>query len=1064
MHYQREIIKWMERKNKLQKGNRSGRYTLFRFKRRVTESLFGEVLCKVGLDGGPTRSSPGNKLICSTSHGIVQGSGDARIDLQKERLPKERLSKERLPKVHLLKRTIQNFYNVRHLLGRNDPVYADLAHVFSQELQAWEEDIIHRPQEDKPNGSNGSNGPNGPNGPISPYDKVHYLPSEHLQRGNNDTIDIVDLMHLFIFYTSMEWHRYNFLIIILRCIIRMGCTANTNQETCLKFLKSCVKLRIEIKKILKVKKGGSIFRLQKAPTHWGKIGHVALIRNGVPSMRVPPCHVKGISGRISIPCRHSAKGLHRRIMLSKRGGNAHRSLPPCGRKNYHFQETYSKWKKRKFKFQMQICNRLMEECTYLVLGRWEQLTDGYLKYIQVLHRGKFYLKRGEPSKSFTAQLADYINTKCDYLPPDELLTAVDYLMKARKKGKGDTQVHLKVGTMKMTRAITRISQHLCTAIQKKTNEYTVGEACTVLSLCARNNYYDKNLLDSITAYVVDNLDQVSSKELIRLAINMYDKLDYTENGLLLAIVNRYRPPRRRGASRGVTDWRRNKRRWWERSSKIRQEENPTSEPAPEPEPEHAPRRNFQSVKISQLLRLLNVFIKKDIHLDEEWADYVFTLIKRKFSHISIEDFPLLCYAILHIQSREITHSFFKLSSRYYIYKCFPVVELPKSLPLTPLIQTMLLLSTQIHQHNRRIFLRFFFNVLKKFFLQSGIPEESAKEEQCTYGGAFRGMSSSPHLRNDHCGENLGSPLSFYAHNLDVYERGRNNKYEKKRKKKKKQSLQNQIAKISIPTCEEMKEEIIPFIKITPPDYHVDVIMEDMDEFTSNKEGKTTSVCTVTTPSGVTPLIQQNRVKANYPTGLTTSVGGERIHKGDSSRQTNQSHVFITCNTMDSGEYIPRYLPLRENKLASGSGGSSDPPFDEPTMKKQIHHETHYFENVANARSILWAIQIVLLHLSEEHPNGCLEKRSGGRCLSSRLNELTLTQLSLLHKTYTLCSSYIDSSLSMQRSLNNGRIVSSSRLHKQILSILVHVAPQSEIISELVHHPFQVDICLRRKPC
>ncbi|ANQ06396.1 Uncharacterized protein PCOAH_00009460 [Plasmodium coatneyi] len=252
----------------------------------------------------------------------------------------------------------------------------------------------------------------------------------------------------------------------------------------------------------------------------------------------------------------------------------------------------------------------------------------------------------------------------------------------------------------------------------------------------------------------------------------------------------------------------------------------------------------------------------------------------------------------------------------------------------------------------------------------------------------------------------------------------------------------------------MKEEIIPFVKFTPPDYQLEVILNQSDDLSYNKEGKTTCVCTVTTPGGTAPPNQQNSVKGNCPTGVTSPFGGETIHP----------RPAITCNTVATVGDLPRQTPLREKNLTSGNRGRMDPPFGEPPMKKQTHHERDYFENLANARSVLWAIQIVLFHLSEEHPNGCLEKRSCRRCLSSRLNELTLTQLSLLHRAYALCCSYINSSLSAQRSLNNGRVVSSSRLHKQVLSILAQMTPQSEIISEHIHHPFQIDICLRRKPC
>ncbi|GAB64940.1 hypothetical protein PCYB_041420, partial [Plasmodium cynomolgi strain B] len=978
---------------------------------------------------------------------------------------------------HLLKRTIQNFHNVRHLLGRNDPVYADLARVFSQKLQAREDETLHRLEEDE------SNGPN------SRYDQVEYLPSEHIQRGN-DTLDIVDLMHLFNFYTSIEWHRFNFLILILRCIIRMGSMANTNQEMCAKFLKSCVNLRIEIKKFLKSQKGGSIFRLHKETIHWGKFNHLGLIPNRVPSIRVSPYEVKRLSRRSSPRWGYSSKGMYNTIKSWKRRGkNALILLPTSGRRIHHFEETYAKWIKRKFKLEMEVCNGLIEQCAYLVLGGWGQLNGAHMKCVDVkcvdvkcvkmLRRGGLYLNGGD---SLKAQLTDYINAKCEYLPPDELLTAVDYLTKAREEAKRGTKVDPKARTTKLTRAITRISQHLCSAIQKGTNEYTVEEVCKVLSLCARNRHYDENLLDGITAFIVDNLDQVSSRRLTRVAINMHDKLGYTRNELLLAIVNRYSPPRRRGASRGGTRWERSGMTRGKRTEKTSMDKTEktsmdktektsmdktekTSRDKTEktsmdktdkpwrgkihamrqegnPPPETLPRRNFQNVKISQLLRFVTVLIKNDIHLDEEWTDYFLSLIKGKFTYISRGDFPLLCYAMLHMQSREIILNFFNPSSRYHIYKYFPMDELAKSLRLTPLIQIVLLLSMHIHRHNRRTFFCFFFNVLKKFCLQSDIPHESAQEEECSHGGAFTGMSSSPHVENDQSGKNVKPELSVYVHNLNVYERGNNNKYDKK----KKQHVQNQIAKIPIPTCEQMKEEIIPFIKLTPPDYQLDVILDETDELSSNHGGKTTRVYTVTTPGGAAPPNQQNSVKENCPPRVTSPRGGESTHRGDSLGDTNHPHLVVTCNTVATAgawrdtpaKGLPRQPPLRENNLPSDSGGRTESPLREPPMKKQTYHESDYFENVANARNVLWAIQIVLLHLAEEHPNGCLEDGSGRRCLSSRLNELTLSQLSLLHRTYALCCSYIDSSLSEQRSLNNERVVSSSRFHKQVLSILAQV--------------------------
>ncbi|KJP87353.1 hypothetical protein AK88_03033 [Plasmodium fragile] len=1054
MYYQKEIIKWLEQKNKLKKGKRSGRYVLLRFKRAVRESLWGELLCKVSLDGGVTSPTPGHKLISGTAQGMIDGSLYSLA-------PRGDPPTERTPKVRMLKRTIQNFHNVRLLLGRNDPVCADLARVFSQELQEREGKTLNSLEENQPNGAN------------SLYDHVQYLPSEPLQRGVNDTLDIVDLMHLFNFYTSIEWHRFNFLIIILRCIISMGRSmADTNEQICVKFLQSCVNLRIEIKKNLKSQKGRSIWGLNKGAIHWGKFDHFGLVQNRVPSIHVSPCQMKRLNGKSSPKWSHSPKGLHNKFKLSQKEKNALQSLPPCGRgKSHLFHLTYAKWMKRKFKLELEMCNRLMEDCAYMILGRGGQLNDTYMKYVKVLHRGRLYLNGDESLKSFTAKLADYINAKCEYLSPDELISAVHYLTNARREAKRDTKVvDPKASTIQLTRAITRISQHLCISIQKKTNEYTVGEVCKVLSLCARNKHYDMNLLDGVTAYVVENLDQVSSRRLTRLAINIHDMLGYTHNGLLLAIVNRYRPPRPRGASRRDTPGESRSIRGGKRTHKRGCDKLHTIQEGGDSAPETVPRRNFQNVKISQLLRFIKVLIKNDIHLDEEWAHYFLSLIKKKFTHISRKDFPLLCYTMLHIQSREIIPSFFNPSSRYHIYKYFPVDQLANSLRLTPLIQIMLLLSTHIHHHNRRIFFCFFFKVLKKFCLQTDIPQDSSDgEEAFTHGDAFTGMSSSPHVRNDQSRKNVPPELSFYMHNLNFYERGNNNKYDKKKKKKKKQRLQNYIAKVPIPTCEEMKEKIIPFIKLTQPDYQRDVIMDETDGLRSNQGRKTACVYTVTTLGGDTSPNQQNNVKNKCSTRVTVPLGGDHTHRGDSPGGTNHSHVVMPCYTVADAEAcmdataksLPKKTPLRLNNTAIGSRGRTT----EPPMKKQSPHEGDYFENLANARSILWAIQNVLLHLAEENPNDCLlEDGSHKRCLSSRLNELTFTQLSLLHRTYALGCSYIDSSLSAQRSLNNERVVASSKLHKQVLSILAHMTTQDEIISELVHHPFQVDICLRRKPC
>ncbi|CAG9482426.1 unnamed protein product [Plasmodium vivax] len=1053
MNYQREIAKWVERKSKLGKGKRGGRYVLLRFKRAVRESLWGELLCKVGLDGGV--ASPAPHAVGT----IMRGMGDDSLgslslprdppkeSTSKDRLPKECLPKECPPKTLLLKRTVQNFHNVRRLLGRNDPVYADLARAFSRELQGREGDTLNR-LDGQPNGRSGR------------YDQA-----EHLQRGS-DTIDVADLMHLFIFYTSIEWHRFGFLIQILRCITRVGSTASSNQETCAKFLKSCVNLRIEIKKKLKTKKGGPIFRLHRGTTHWGKSHPFTLMPNGVPPIRGSPHQVKRLIGRPSPKWRHSPKRLQNRSNLQKRGRNALRPLPPGGRRSYHVEETYAKWEKRTFKLEMVLCNGLIEECAYLILGKGGHLDDAIMKYVKVLRRGGIYLNRGDSSNSFTSQLAYYVNANCECLPPDELLIAVDYLTEARKEAKRGTGVDPQIGRIKLTRALTRMSQHLCSAIQKGSNEYTAGEVSKVLALCVRNkrydgNHYDENLLEGVISYAVEHLDQISSRRLTRLAINIHQKMGYPRNGLLQAIVNRYRPPFRRGASRGGRGRTDRTRRRGERADTSRRERanTPPLETTDGPSWEgNPPRRNFQSVRISQLLRFLKVLIQNDLHLDEQWADYFLSLIKRKFAHISRGDFPLLCHVLLHVQSREILPSFFTPSGRYHLYRYFPIEELAKSLRLTPLIQVLLLLSTQIHPHNRRIFFFLFFNTLRKFCLQSGPPHESAHGERPNRGGDSTCMSSPPQIEKDQRGENEKQELSFFKHNLNFYERGNNNKYGKKKKKKKKQLLQNKIAKAPIPTCEQVKEEIIPFIKLAPPDCEREVILDAANRLSSTQGGETTCVYTVTTPGGAAPPDQQNSVKENCPTRVTSPLGG------DPPGETNHPHFVITCNGVANGRGLPRQTHLRENNAPSASGGRTDPPYGNPPMKKQTDHKSDYFESVANARNVLLAIQTVLLHLAEEPPNGSLEDASSSRRLSSRLSELTLTQLFLLHRTYALCCAYIDSSLSEQRSLNNERVVSSSRLHKQVLSVLAHVTPQEEVTSELVHHPFQVDICLRRRPC
>ncbi|GAW79449.1 hypothetical protein PGO_040490 [Plasmodium gonderi] len=1132
MNFQKEICKWIERKRKLEKGKNKSSYILLRFKETFKKSIFEKELFRnVCFDEENRLFSKGKNR--SSIEDVEKNIYLNHNHTDKKHKKDTQLSKYE-QKIQLLKITIKNFNNIHHLLGNNDPYYGKLAHIFARELQ--NERTLHAEYKEEKNGG------------INSYDNVEGSFKQHIRFSIWPSI--VDLMQLFNFYTDIEVYRFHFLILILKWIPNIGNITSVNHDASVKFIKSCLKLRKEIHKNLSVQKEICFSRKGRMVIHhtnwaysnWGSSN--CIHRHG------QHLHNEKYSGK----------------RLREKRKNEYSQMFHCKKRKLHFEQTYAKYKKRMYKLEMEYCNKLIEKCIYHIISTKGYLDESnILKYVKVLNAGRFYLcsrtgeakieSMGYETNLFYTKITDYVNSNCQQIPPDELLTTISYLTKVqtqdkRLKNGRSREVRSEIEENKLTKALTQVNQNICISIKNKSGDYTVSEVCKVVHLCSKNKHYDENLFTYATEYLIDNLDALDSKKVVKVAINLYEKFGYKRIELLLEIMNTYMPPVERkktlvrrdqnggrksrtkiskcltgatkssqtglsaGLSAGLSvglcahlqpNWR------YGETRSDRGEDKKSATPTREKKLY----RTFEDVKIKELLRFLKILIDNNIHMDETWTEYFLSLIKKKFSFIGKADWPIFCHVLLHTQSREIFSSFFHPCSRYYIYDKMPIHELTGSIHeltesnhLSVLIQVMLLLSLHIYTYNCKNFFTFFFNTLREFYDRNCVhsygayrkgedADDNDYEEEQQKGKEEGCIFFLPRRCDDNHYENVRSVPNVYIHNLNMYERGKNNKYEKKKKKKKIQEFQNKIMKMEIPSCDQMKEDIIPHMKLNAQDYQIGVVF-DSTHYLKCPEGvaNTTSVLRTSNMSDESPpASQQNLLQHNYPLSLSQTCdtvreeeevshyeGAEVVHNEmheqacDSflNRRTpyERIHPSNTCSDVNARENPPRKFCINEKNISNRVGKinhscsykpiSHMPKKGTYTKQKRINRKIHYFENLNNARNVLMAIQNVVLYLVENNSN-CFHKN----CLqcfnmAPQMRNLTIKNLSLIHSTYMLCCSYIDFSTKQQKIMNNEKVTSSSKLHKQVLSILTYVDPKSEIVSEFVHHPFQVDICMRRK--
>ncbi|VWU50427.1 conserved protein, unknown function, partial [Hepatocystis sp. ex Piliocolobus tephrosceles] len=452
-------------------------------------------------------------------------------------------------------------------------------------------------------------------------------------------------------------------------------------------------------------------------------------------------------------------------------------------------------------------------------------------------------------------------------------------------------------------------------------------------------------------------------------------------------------------------------------------------------------RKFDKVKIKKMLLYLKILIDHNIYIDDDWRNYFLSLILDKFffrkkkknkikkrSVVAVappppsspllmtertNNFHLLCYILYHLKSKSILMQFFFLCYKYKIYsKKFIEKNIYTCNNLSQLIHIALFFSSHLYTNNNiKLFNILFYKILFLYYDMSHYSNKHLhqlnKEKNMTSHNKTlphtitNTHSSLPSLSYNGGYTNVENTnqSSLYQHELKIYERMKNNKYEKKKETKKKRNFINKIKQIKIQTCEQLIQN--SFLKLP----------------TNTKWNKI----------------------YNSNNGLYIEItGNEKLNTYPNDYVYNYTSICDKYPTVNTKQIVimDEYDTKCDEKIyKNGCRNSSDTCSDSHDNK----NKNNYFENLQNARNILLLIYNYIIFQNKNLNYGQNKRSDNYHIIHLQLNKLTYKQLILLYNTYTLCCTYIGVASNINYIMNNNKNVFSSKFHKQVLSIISQLA-------------------------
>ncbi|SBS95157.1 conserved Plasmodium protein, unknown function [Plasmodium malariae] len=1044
---------------------------------------------------------------------------------------------------YLLKSAVLNLNHIIYLLGRNNNIYVELAQYISYELQYLEQ--CSKCNMDRSN-------------------KLNEGSRYNMMNAHNNSscisVSLTDLIYVFNFYIYMKYYCFHFFIIILRLIEKASDISNINHKMIIRFLESCIKLKNEINKSMNNTCKRKYFnkRYQRWFYYRFPSSYCFLfIRNSIfkkkwtlsihslsPIMRGDNYSRKSFNSALSSSprstissaittsstatlCTHNILPHLRSEIKKKRCMHFVLQKRKC-----YINTTYAKYRKRKHNEMMNTCNELLHRCTTLFFNRhidvnlimsYVKMATKWCKCVRSASRTSGCTSSGADAQKrwdrLTSAVEQCLKKNCAYFHTDEVVGMINFLMEEKYNSK------------ELKDPIKHICRKFCVDCRrnKSSEYYSVKEIRDIVSLLAKRKHFDENFLTCASRYIIDNMDTINSNNLTQIVINMYRILKYNKNELLYEILNRYNPPDTRKSrkytivnsfflektkmkyrKKGIRQLdRSNKKmciRWGNSLNSFSYSMNcDNKEKDVEDNKKNAINfrkiRNFDKVKIKKLLQFIKVLIDNNIYIDSRWSEYFFSLIKNKYVFIKTKNYHLLCFALLHIELKKNITKFFHPYSKYNIYSTYSFVQIVSTNNLSSLIQITLLFSFYMHKQGTTLFFALLFNILRKFCKRSkGILTgmHDWRGSNCANGEIVFPHSSTSYIQDDHIIETYSQ--SAYSHDMKIYEKNKNNKYQKKKEKKKKFEFMNKIDKVKIPSC-DLLEWNVPHNRVAHENVlqiqkQIQYELHQLHELQKDEpmqchqgwdgivqRGGELSLIGASSESRSSDSIlnEHRHFRKNGSSLEPCGFAEEKNVKGGSFKRTGNARSREIANCGNDNTYSLSHIA--DIAFPDGNVNRGDTNVETAFYKSKKEkvfstecngkYDSDYFDQLNNSRNVLLIINNLFFHIkmgynggsssggsgissSSTDVNSCLLKSENTQSCSANftLEQLTIRQLLLLYEAYTLCCSYIDHSLKTIKIMNNDKNAISSKFHKQVASVVAQLSSKSEVINELVHHPFQ----------
>ncbi|ETW57862.1 hypothetical protein PFUGPA_00312 [Plasmodium falciparum Palo Alto/Uganda] len=683
--------------------------------------------------------------------------------------------------------------------------------------------------------------------------------------------------------------------------------------------------------------------------------------------------------------------------------------------------TYHKFKKRKDMNTLIMCDKYINKSICLFLNNFQD-SSIFIKYMKIIKKANIinYLY---DDHVFIKSLMKCVKKNCAYFTGQDLIfiykwkTHMNNLDNINQhnnkyKNKHNNNMYIKTDKVKDNNVLFPFSL-IKDDIFRHIEDYHFHHIKDIIYICYKNKLYEYKLFHKIINHLINNINKICSKYLVTIIILLYNKLNY--------------------------------------KTQLKE-------------------LSFEYVKVHKLLLFINILIKSNIYINYEWSLYFLSLIKQKHAFIKKKGFYILCYILFHIQNNHIIYKsyehIFNPYNKYNIYNIYNIIKctLPQILG-TSNIYSLIYVAFLYSTNNTINFIKIFFTIIQKFYDSSMIKQiqndKNNYQHISCHNYSPKKDNSEYYIPDDHnkllynysynqlYEKNHFNDDNIFIHDLKIYERNINNKYQKIKDKKKIYAFKNKINLINIPLiCNNVKEHF------------------SFNPYVNNIKYQTR------TPENISKLMYinnsqefQNTQKDNFPHILNYSLYTHIKNNPIKKNQTNNLYIKNDYYNQQEKEIDKSCI---NNKFE--------------TINNYYNIYTHnLFNRVHKSRLILILIYHFLFIISSNnlHNNNNniiynninnIQKSNSVNTNFTNIKEDSLLYkiknkyLFLLYQTYMICISYINMSLKITKNMNNNKNAQSSKMHKQIfshISELVQNKDKYHMVNEYAHYPYEIDICIKR---